>query len=54
MNGQIFEVYKFRTMVPDAEERLTEILASDPKAKAQWERYCKLDNDPRITRLGRF
>ncbi|HCD38618.1 MAG TPA: undecaprenyl-phosphate galactose phosphotransferase WbaP, partial [Candidatus Omnitrophica bacterium] len=44
--------YKFRTMYEDAEERLKEILATDPEAKEEWEKYWKLKNDPRITKVG--
>jgi lipopolysaccharide/colanic/teichoic acid biosynthesis glycosyltransferase len=39
-------------MVPDAEARLDEVLRRDPTAAAQWAQYQKLDNDPRVTRLG--
>lgn len=49
-----FEVLKFRTMVVDAEARLQEILARDPAARAQYEKYHKLESDPRITRVGRW
>ena len=53
-NGRRFLCYKFRTMVPDARERLDELLQSDPAAKAEWEAHHKLDNDPRVTCLGTF
>jgi len=46
--GQTFRCIKFRTMVPDAEERLEALLASDPVARAEFERDSKLKNDPRI------
>lgn len=49
-----FEVLKFRTMVVDAEKRLQEILAQDPVAREQYEKFHKLENDPRITRSGRW
>ena len=50
--GRTFTCWKIRTMVPDAEARLEEVLRNDPRAAAQWAEYRKLDNDPRITRLG--
>lgn len=41
-------------MVPHAEARLTELLANDPVAAAEWARDHKLTNDPRVTRVGVF
>ena len=52
--GKEFTCYKFRTMVLDADERLTELLASDSDAKAEWDLNYKLKYDPRVTRLGRL
>jgi undecaprenyl-phosphate galactose phosphotransferase len=52
--GQTFKCWKFRTMVPNAEHVLRELLATDPSARAEWERDFKLKNDPRITPVGRF
>jgi lipopolysaccharide/colanic/teichoic acid biosynthesis glycosyltransferase len=53
-NGREFRCLKFRTMVVDATDRLEQLLASDPSARAEWARDHKLRNDPRITPLGRF
>lgn len=53
-NGKAFECLKFRTMVPNAEQILRELLDRDPEARAEWLRDHKLRNDPRVTRLGRF
>ena len=53
-DGQIFLVYKFRTMRIDAAERLEHLLANDPRAAAEWAEFQKLRNDPRVTLLGRF
>ena len=53
-NGQMFHVYKFRTMAVDAEQRLADLLAADPVARLEWETLRKLTHDPRITLLGRF
>ena len=53
-SGEEFQCLKFRTMIPDAEERLQKLLELDPAAKAEWGATRKLKNDPRITKLGRF
>ncbi len=51
--GRRFKIWKFRTMVPNAEASLKQYLAENPKARAEWETKQKLANDPRITRVGR-
>ena len=52
--GRTFECLKFRTMVPNAEQILHDLLERDPEARAEWLRDHKLRSDPRVTRLGRF
>jgi hypothetical protein len=52
-NGRIFRMLKLRSMVPDADERLADYLATDPEAAFEWKTTQKLKTDPRITRLGR-
>jgi undecaprenyl-phosphate galactose phosphotransferase len=52
--GSTFRCMKFRTMFIDAEERLTAILGSDPDARQEWEKYYKLKDDPRVTRVGKL
>jgi lipopolysaccharide/colanic/teichoic acid biosynthesis glycosyltransferase len=52
--GRRFRCLKFRTMVPDAAERLERILATDPVARAEWEVSRKLTNDPRVSCFGNF
>lgn len=52
--GRVFNLWKLRTMAPDADKRLHEHLAADPDARAEWESKQKLQDDPRITRLGRY
>ena len=55
-NGIVFRMYKFRSMIPNAHE----ILKSDPKFKKLYQQYkkgsfkIKTDEDPRITRVGKF
>lgn len=53
-NGQAFRCLKFRSMRPDADAALAELLRTDPKARAEWEATRKLRRDPRVTALGRF
>lgn len=53
-NGRLFRCWKFRTMAKDADKRLAALLASDPAIRAEWEENFKLQNDPRINRIGRF
>lgn len=48
--GRRFHMYKFRTMVPNAEELKHELLHLN---ELQWPDF-KITNDPRITRVGRF
>lgn len=52
-NGIPFIIYKFRTMVPNAEEHLTELLTEED-LELEWKQYQKLSNDPRVTKLGKF
>ena len=52
--GKPFRCLKFRTMVPNAEQALEELLARDPRARAEWGRDFKLKNDPRVTAIGTF
>ena len=52
-DGKIFKIYKFRTMVQNAEEMLDELL-KDENYRKEWEENQKLDDDPRITKLGKY
>lgn len=53
-DGKLFEIYKFRTMVPDADKKLFEMLEKDEKAKEEYKLNKKLKHDPRITKVGNF
>lgn len=52
-DGRIIRIYKYRTMVVNAEEMLEELLKEEHYQK-EWEEKQKLEDDPRITRFGRF
>lgn len=53
-NGKEFKCLKFRSMVVNSKEVLEHLLATDPEAKAEWDKDFKLRNDPRITKVGAF
>jgi len=46
--GSTIRVFKLRTMVPGAEQMLSNHLANDPSAREEWDCFCKLKDDPRI------
>jgi Undecaprenyl-phosphate galactose phosphotransferase WbaP len=50
--GRKFKAYKFRTMVPNADQILQDYLDKYPGLKAEWLATHKLKQDPRITRVG--
>lgn len=52
LNGRSFRCYKFRSMVPDADTLLPQLLQRDPALREEWARSQKLEHDPRITPLG--
>lgn len=49
-DGKRFKMYKFRSMVTDAEERLNELLEQNQVKGAMF----KMKDDPRVTKIGRF
>ena len=53
-DGRVFRMWKLRSMVPDADRKLAEVLAQDPARRMEWEHTQKLRDDPRITWLGRY
>lgn len=54
LDGRHFRMWKLRSMVSDADERMAEYLAANPNARAEWEQTQKLKSDPRITSFGQF
>lgn len=54
INGKEFKLYKFRSMVTNADKVLFDLLESDPKLKKEYKKNKKLENDPRITKIGKF
>ena len=54
LDGRSFTLWKLRSMVSDAETKLEVYLATNPDARAEWDRTQKLSRDPRITPLGLF
>lgn len=53
-NGKLFKLYKFRSMVVGADEKLEEYLQQNEEARKEFQKYKKLRNDPRITKIGNF
>nr|WP_040207245.1 sugar transferase [Neobacillus jeddahensis] len=50
LNGKEFKMYKFRSMVSNAEEKLQELLKHNEVSGAMF----KMKEDPRITQVGKF
>ena len=53
-NGRMFRCYKFRTMMPNADQILKRYLAEDAAALKEWNLTGKLAKDPRVTNLGQL
>ena len=51
-NGKYFKLYKYRSMIKDADEVLKKYLEENEEARKEFEEFQKLQNDPRITKLG--
>ncbi len=50
--GKPFKMWKLRSMVNDADDRMESYLAENPAARAEWDSTQKLRQDPRITPMG--
>jgi exopolysaccharide production protein ExoY len=53
-HGRIYRIWKLRSMVTNADQKLEAHLAADPAARAEWDEMQKLKHDPRITPVGRL
>jgi exopolysaccharide production protein ExoY len=54
LDGCHFRLWKLRSMVSDADDRMADYLAANPRARMEWEQTQKLKSDPRITPFGQF
>lgn len=53
-DGKVFLMYKYRSMVVNADQTLNRYLRENPEAKEEYKKYKKLKDDPRITPIGKF
>ena len=53
-DGKLFKMYKFRSMVVGADEKLKQYLLEDEEARKEYKKYKKLQHDPRVTKIGNF
>lgn len=53
-NGKLFKMYKYRSMVVGADEKLKKYLEENEEARKEYKKYKKLKHDPRITKVGEF
>lgn len=52
-NGRVFKMVKFRSMVPNAEQALQELMEKDKKIAKEYGENKKLVDDPRVTKVGK-
>ena len=53
-DGKPFEMIKVRSMIPNAEALLEQLMKTDPKIREEYTIHKKLRQDPRITAAGEF
>ena len=53
-NGKVFKMYKYRSMVIGADEKLHKYLEENEEARKEYKKYKKLKKDPRITKVEKF
>ena len=54
LGGREFRAWKFRSMQQNADQVLEAYLANNPAARWEWNEKHKLENDPRVTSIGKF
>lgn len=53
-NGKKFKMYKYRSMVIGADEKLKRYLEENEEARKEYTKYKKMKDDPRVTKIGKF
>ena len=53
-NGKIFKIYKYRSMVIDADEKLKQYLEKNEELRNEYKVFKKLKDDPRVTKVGKI
>ncbi len=53
-NGKLFKMYKYRSMVVGADEKLKKYLEENEEARKEYKKYKKLKHDTRVTKVGEF
>ena len=53
-NGKLFKLYKYRSMIPNADQVLDKLLKENKEMAKEYKLNKKLENDPRITKAGRL
>ncbi len=52
-DGKVFKLFKYRSMVLDAESKLEQLMKEDEKIREEYQKNKKLIDDPRITTMGK-
>ena len=53
-NGKEFKLYKFRSMIPNADEVLKKLMDTNTDIFNEYSKNKKLKDDPRVTKVGKF
>lgn len=54
INGKVFPLIKFRTMIPNSEMLIFEIINKNDELYKEWYANYRLQDDPRVTKFGKF